>query len=219
MSAKVKRDIAGLAALAVAAIYLWYGEGNPQLQKILFVIGWAAVWIRYRNCGLGHEQIRWPDSLAVVMYLYKISLIVLQVVFFGVGLVGLLWVMDMLPLLPDSFWLQGGLAIIMVVLPFCLSLLSECWNLHDKWALRAGNDTIDGFMAAMLGHDRGVKKFDKHSWLFIDLFLLLMLGFTCMSWGEPLPQEDKWEIWLGWAYADFLLLQGYLYIRYRKEGL
>jgi hypothetical protein len=153
------------------------------------------------------------------MHLYKISLIVLQVVFFGVGLVGLLWVIDMLPLLPDSFWLQGGLAIILVVLPFCLSLLSECWNLHDKWALRTGKDTIDGFMAAMLGHDRGVKKFDKHSWLFIDLFLLLMLGFTCMSWGEPLPQEDKWEIWLGWAYADFLLLQGYLYIRYRKEGL
>ena len=61
MSAKVKRDIAGLAALAVASIYFLYGEGNPQLQKSLFVLGWAYadflllqgyLYIRYRKEGL-----------------------------------------------------------------------------------------------------------------------------------------------------------------------
>ena len=38
MSAKVKRDIAGLVALAVAAIHLWYGEGNPQLATLLTIL-------------------------------------------------------------------------------------------------------------------------------------------------------------------------------------
>lgn len=221
MSAKVKRDIAGLAALAVLIIYFWQGEANPQLRKILFVIGWLAVWGRFRDSGFYHEQIQWPDSLGTVMYLYYISLASIQAVFYGIGIVGMLGVMDVIPIYTNDFVLKGGWALAIVVLPLSLSMLSECWDLHDKWAEHAGNALISNFVdEAIKGRWRvSGDAFNTGTWCYIDFLMLIMLCPIYMNFGEPLSRDGKWIIWLGLVYTNFLLLQGYLYIRYRKEGL
>ena len=76
-------------------------------------------------------------------------------------------------------------------------------------------ESIKGFWKGQFG-PRG---FDTGTWWFIDFFLLIMLWPIYMMFGEPFPVEDKWFIGLGLVYTNFLILQGYLYIRYRKEGL
>lgn len=223
LTVDTRRKIAGLVFGAAIMVDFWQGEANPQLRKILFVLVWTASWFRYRNSGFYHEQIQWPDSMGVIMYLYYISLASIQAVFYGVGIVGMLGVMDIIPIYTNDFVLKGAWALAMVVLPLSLSMLSECWDLHDKWAVHSGNTPINNFVdESIKGFWKGQfgpACFDTGTWWLIDFFLLIMLWPIYMMFGEPFPVEDKWFIGLGLVYTNFLILQGYLYIRYRKEGL
>ena len=212
------RRIFGAVWLLFLLAFLWqaykYGEPRPEMWKAFWCCFWFGTWVGYRNSGFYREEIQWPNSMTLVMYLYYISLAVLQVALYSSGIIILVWVMDIIPVYERTVVMTIFFSALMVVL-LGLSQLSMCWDLHDKWAERSSSVLIRDVVGDWLdtGH------FNTATWVLIDFFLALMLWPVFMAFGEPLAGEARWIIWMGLVYANFLILQAYLFFHYRKEGL